>query len=217
MLDRGPTACLLLHGFSGSPAEIRALGEYLAAQGITVRAPLLPGHGTDREALRKSRWPHWVRAAEAELAELEPRYGKVHVAGFSMGGLIALYLAARHEVATVTTLACPAKLADWRHLEALLSRVTQAEGGFPVDAARSLVRLASRVRRELPRVQAPLLALEGEHDHWIAAGSAEYLVQGVGSHEKRQVLLPGRRHFITLERGREEVFRVVHGWVMQYM
>ena len=43
----GESACLLLHGFTSSPYEMRLLGEYLGREGYTVSIPLLPGHGTD--------------------------------------------------------------------------------------------------------------------------------------------------------------------------
>jgi carboxylesterase len=232
--EKGPTACLLLHGFSGSPAEIRPLGESLAAQGITVSAPLLPGHGTTPDDLRQTRWPQWVRAAEAELVGLQERYCQVHLAGFSMGALIALYLAAHHGgVASVTTLACPVKLADWRQVFVPLARyfvkdyparVSNPEiaaqldsyDRFPVDAIHSLLHLAKQVRKDLPRVEAPLLALQGDRDKWIAQESAEYLMANAGSAAKEMRLLAGRNHLITLERGREEVFREVHRWVASH-
>lgn len=231
--ERGPVACLLIHGFSGSPAEVRPLGEYLAEQGVSVKAPLLPGHGTTPEDLQKTRWPQWVRAAEHELAELQAQHGRVHVVGFSMGGLVSLYLGAHRELASVTTLSTPAKLADWRQILVPLARyfvkyypakVSNPEiaaqldsyDRFPVEAMHSLLRLARQVRRDLPRVTAPLLALQGDRDRWIAGESGDYIVANAGSSEKNLVLLPGRNHLITLERGREEVFRRVHDWIVSH-
>ncbi|HWI64421.1 MAG TPA: alpha/beta fold hydrolase [Symbiobacteriaceae bacterium] len=230
--EQGPTACLLLHGFSGSPAEVRPMGEYLAANGVTVSAPLLPGHGTDPEDLRRTRWPQWIRAAEAELARLQERYGRVHVAGFSMGGLIALYLAAHCEPATVTTLACPIRLADWRQLLVPLAkyfvpyypaRISNPEiaaqldsyDRFPVATIHSLLHLARQVRKDLPRVSAPLLVVQGERDKWIAEESADFIMANAGSAVKEQLMLPGRNHMVTLEHGREEVFRSVLTWIGQ--
>ncbi len=233
VFEQGPTACLLIHGFSGSPAEIRPLGEYLAAQGITVKAPLLPGHGTTPEDLRQTRWPQWVRAAEAELGEMKARYGRVHVAGFSMGGLVSLYLAAHHEVATVTALSCPSKLADWRQIFVPLAKYLmpyyptkisnpelaeqmESYDRFPMAAVHSLIHLARQVRKDLPRVRQPLLVMQGDRDRWIAEESGSYIMANAGSAEKEFVSLPGRNHLITLERGREEVARAVHGWIQKH-
>jgi carboxylesterase len=221
--ERGPTACLLLHGFAGSPAEIRPLGDYLAERGITVRAPLLPGHGTSPEDLGRTNWPQWVRAAEAELVKLRSTYGHMHLAGFSMGGLLTLFLAAHQPVASVTTLSCPFRLADWRQILVPLARISnpsiaaelESYDRFPMNAIDSLLHLGKRVRLDLARVEAPLLVLQGERDRWIAPESAEQILQGVSSSVTERVLLPNRNHLITLEQGREEVFALVHQWLLR--
>lgn len=89
------TAVLLLHGFSGSPWEVRPLGEGLAARGYHVVAPLLPGHGGTPEAMLFVTWREWLAAAEVALASLS-RFERVVVAGLSMGGLLGVLLAARY-------------------------------------------------------------------------------------------------------------------------
>lgn len=88
-------AVLVLHGFTGSPWEVRPLGEALAARGFHVEAPLLPGHGGAPEALGFVTWRDWVASAEGALASLLARFGEVSVAGLSMGALLGLVLAAR--------------------------------------------------------------------------------------------------------------------------
>lgn len=67
----GPTSCLLVHGFSGSPPEIRPMGEYLTAQGLTVLGVRLAGHGTFPEDMAKTTWHDWVASAEEDLRELQ--------------------------------------------------------------------------------------------------------------------------------------------------
>lgn len=85
---------LCLHGFTGSPAEMRPLGEYLAEQGFTVEGPLLPKHGGMPEELKGATWRDWVAHARDALNALADRCPRVFMAGLSMGGLIALHLAA---------------------------------------------------------------------------------------------------------------------------
>ena len=48
--------CLLIHGFSGSPSEMRFMGERLAKAGWTVSGILLSGHGTTPEQMAKTTW-----------------------------------------------------------------------------------------------------------------------------------------------------------------
>ena len=91
----GDVGALLLHGFSGAPTEVRGLGEHLAARGVVVSAPLLPGHGVDHHHLERSNRRAWRQAAHEALQALQARCTRVVVVGQSMGGLLALELAAR--------------------------------------------------------------------------------------------------------------------------
>lgn len=97
--DVGPpnakTAVLLVHGFTGSPWEVRPLGEALAARGYRVHAPLLPGHGSTPEAMLWVTWREWLSAAEDALARLAG-FERLVVSGLSMGALLGTLLAARH-------------------------------------------------------------------------------------------------------------------------
>jgi carboxylesterase len=102
----GAKAALCLHGFSGTPFEVRPLAEALAARGYTVSAPLLAGHGGTVAELAATRASDWLASAERALAALQAEVGgaPVAVAGFSLGGLLALRLAVE-KPASVTALA----------------------------------------------------------------------------------------------------------------
>ena len=63
-------AVLLLHGYTGTTAEMRPLGEYLHQRGYTVLCPRLPGHGTSVEDLHKTEASQWVAAAKLAYAVL---------------------------------------------------------------------------------------------------------------------------------------------------
>ena len=64
------TGFLLCHGFTGTPASMRAWGDHLAGAGFTVRCPLLPGHGTVWTDMNRTTWPDWYGAARTELLSL---------------------------------------------------------------------------------------------------------------------------------------------------
>src|ERR1700680_4110392 len=105
-LGEGRRGVLLLHGFAGTPPELRRLGEHLAAHGYRCRGTELAGHGTTPEALEATDRGDWIAAAQAELDALARDSDEVMVAGQSMGGTIALHLAATDlRVAAVATLA----------------------------------------------------------------------------------------------------------------
>src|SRR5436305_8863266 len=92
----GTRGCLLIHGFAGTPPEMRGLGEYLAAAGYDVMGPLLAGHGLTPEAMAQTRWTVWARSAQDALTALGRDCREVFVAGQSLGGTLALHLAAAY-------------------------------------------------------------------------------------------------------------------------
>lgn len=117
--DGGPVGVLLIHGFGGIPAELRPLGEFLAEQGYTVSSVLLARHGQMPEALRGVRWQDWYASVEQGWRELRARCERVIVIGFSLGGLLALHLAAQQPVDGVILLAAALHLAGGWPLHAL--------------------------------------------------------------------------------------------------
>ncbi|MGC9333124.1 MAG: alpha/beta hydrolase, partial [Anaerolineae bacterium] len=86
---RGTTGCLLLHGFTSTPEEMRWLGQDLAGRGYTVLGARLAGHGTEPRDLARTRFRDWRISVEEGLALLRGAAERIVVAGQSMGGLLA--------------------------------------------------------------------------------------------------------------------------------
>ncbi|MBA3945251.1 MAG: alpha/beta fold hydrolase [Herpetosiphonaceae bacterium] len=82
--------CLLVHGFTGGPDDLRPLADQLAACGYSVALPLLPGHGNHNVELGKYRWQAWSAAVHEQLVELRKRCRVIVLIGFSMGGALSL-------------------------------------------------------------------------------------------------------------------------------
>ncbi len=89
----GSSSALLIHGFLGSPRELRPLAQELTEAGVTARGVLLPGFGEDIARLEQVRVADWLNAARAAWLETR-RASHTTLIGFSMGGAIALRLAA---------------------------------------------------------------------------------------------------------------------------
>ena len=104
-------ACLLIHGFSGTPTEMRGLGDALAEQGIRVYGVLVAGHNGDPEELVASGRKTWLASVEEGLTQLI-HYKTVFVVGLSMGGVLALNLAIEHpdRLAGVIAMSTPTRL-----------------------------------------------------------------------------------------------------------
>jgi carboxylesterase len=211
---------LLLHGFTGSPLEMRLVGDYLHERGFTVFAPLLPGHGTSADDLNESEWTDWVDCAEEALVETRSRCERVFVGGLSMGSLLTVYLAG-HYALPGAALYSPALKVTNRliHLSPVLkylipnkpkskrSDLTDPEAihrkwsydAFPSFGAHELLKLKRRARRLLPQVTCPLLIIHSTGDETIHPNSAELTCERAGSADKKLITLQGSGHVITVD------------------
>ncbi|NJM05300.1 alpha/beta fold hydrolase [Candidatus Gracilibacteria bacterium] len=115
----GQTGCLLVHGFSGSPAEMRELGRSLATHDHTVLGLRLAGHVDDPLALHLTPWRDWLASARQGFVTLAERCERVVLVGFSLGGALAALLAYEMPVAGLVMLSTPASLQGDRRLVAL--------------------------------------------------------------------------------------------------
>jgi carboxylesterase len=117
----GP-AVLCLHGFTSTPYEVAPLARGLASAGFFVSAPMLAGHGENPTILATTRWQDWLASAEAAFDRLRTAAGErpVALAGFSMGGLLALRLARLRpqHVSALVLLSVPLRLRDWQRVVA---------------------------------------------------------------------------------------------------
>src|SRR5258708_12176727 len=89
-LGSGDRGVLLIHGFCGTPPEMRGLGDHLAQSGFRVHGALLAGCGTTPEDLAATSWTDWIASAQAQLDELKRECRQVFLARQSMGGTITL-------------------------------------------------------------------------------------------------------------------------------
>ena len=94
----GRQAALLVHGFPGTPAEMRTAGEVIHAGGWTVQGLLLPGFGVDFQTLPARRHIDWIEAIDHAVAVLRQEHDTVLLVGNSMGAALALRVAAHHAV-----------------------------------------------------------------------------------------------------------------------
>ena len=235
----GPVGCLLVHGFSGAPAEMRPLGSYLQARGLTISAPLLAGHGTNPEDLNRVRWRDWLGSAEQVLRELLATCEQVFIAGLSMGALITIHLAIKYPETAGIALYSPAlkaanKLAFLTPLARYVVRqfpkpapddLTDPDAAdriwqyptYPVGGASELGRLQRYVRSELRDVRAPAIVFFSTRDTSIHPTSGKLVFEGLGSQDKELVILHNSGHCMTVDSERESIFARTYGFFLSQM
>ncbi len=98
-LESGADAvALLVHGFPGTPAELRPVGEMLHRAGLSVEGMLLPGFGPDFLNVATYQNQEWLAAVLARLNALRSRFAHLLLVGNSMGAALAIQAAARTPV-----------------------------------------------------------------------------------------------------------------------
>ncbi|UGQ11822.1 alpha/beta fold hydrolase [Yinghuangia sp. ASG 101] len=232
----GRSGVVLAHGFTGTPHNIRPWADHLAEAGHTVALPLLPGHGTRWEDLEATRWTDWYGGVESAFTDLLGRCDRVFACGFSMGGALALHLAATHprDVAglilvnpSVGTRSPGPRLLGRAPVIARVKRTSHGIGGdvskpgvvtagydhVPVRAAYQLTRLWRTVRGELGRVAAPTLLFRSATDHVVDGRSAELIRAGLRHAELREETLHASYHIAPLDHDAEHVFAGTVEWI----
>jgi carboxylesterase len=96
-LRGGHAAALLVHGFPGTPAEMRPLAEILHCQGWTVQGILLPGFGSQFSEILQRGYGDWLEAIGQAIQVLKQKYSLVLLVGYSLGGALSLSAAARFQ------------------------------------------------------------------------------------------------------------------------
>jgi carboxylesterase len=216
ILGEGGPGVLAMHGFTGSPFEVRAIGELLHRLGFGVYAPALAGHATAEADLEGTTADDYLEAAERAYDEASRRFDRLYVLGLSMGGTLALHLAANrrfHGIVTVSTpvflypmvglsasvieqwapgLRMPANFAAWQGNVVGYKTTT-------IAAAKVVVDVLEKVRPTLGRVTAPLLIVQSTRDLTVPVASARTIYDSAGSPLKRLELVDAGSHLMTVE------------------
>jgi len=223
----GPGGALVLHGLTGSPQSVAGLAGALAAAGLKAEVPLLPGHGTSVDDLLGCRWDDWAGAAQAAFDRVASQGGPVVVAGLSMGGTLAVWLAARRpEVAGLVVvnpyIDPPATsfcellrgIRDSGHdrLPAVGGDIADpsaredAYDAMPVEPLLSLCEALGDVAARLGDVTCPTLLFSSRVDHVVPPVSGDVLAERVSGPLER-VWLDRSFHVATLDHDRDLIER----------
>ena len=230
----GDVGLLFLHGFTGSPYEGRYLADYFSRKGYAVWVPLLPGHGTRPEDLEPVSYRQWIDAVVDYYHQMRERYDRVVVCGQSMGGALALHLAAHYPVDVLVTLAAAVFVKDWRLTLLPLARkliryqfkskgpdIRNKEAKsqsasyhkYPIKSLEQFLELIAFVKSELPEVTSPALLFHSPRDHTITYENLDYIARHISSPVKKTVTVENSNHVISVDNDRMFIFAEIEKFI----
>jgi carboxylesterase len=207
--------------------------------------PVLRGHGADSpEALRGVTWHDWVADGKAALQDLLKEAEKVIIFGHSMGGIVALTLAAENEhsvdsiVLAAAAVQLVSPLAPGRPFHFLMplvrifvkkwdmppvyadQQLAQYDTNYrwaPMDALLSFIEFTAVTRRRLAEVHMPTLIIQSRKDTTVAPESANIIYNGISTplDQKRIVWFKVTEHEMFRDCERETTVEAVVQYVRE--
>lgn len=238
--DGARVGCLLVHGFTSTPYDVRALGAYLAEHGIAAHGMLLAGHGTTPADLATTRLPDWLNSIRVAHAELRKHCSTVFVLGISLAGNFLVTLAQELPSEGLILIGIPLRIRGersyralyytmravgkryqrkWyqRSLDADIRRERPNYPAIPLVCLRDAARAIEMSRHLLPAVRCPVLAIQSTTDHAVDKESMDQLQEGVGSADVSIQWFPDRYHVVLVDHGKEEVFERIHAFIAAHL
>lgn len=225
--------CLILHGYTGGPYEVAPLSSYLKKNtNWFIHVPTLPGHGRDLE-LEDIPYTHWINTAEQALKTLKKQYDEIHVIGFSMGGMIGAYLAAKYHIPKLVLLAPSGKYLSWKQLACdmgklladgvqnklgknkLFLQYKRKAGMIPFQSNIEFIRLVRFTRKYIRHVQSDVLIAQGYQDGMVPFKTAYYLYEKMMTPNKEVVFFDHSKHLICLGEDKDTLNRLVHQFLLK--
>lgn len=210
------TGCLIIHGYTGGPYEVDPLRVYLEEHtDWRVEVPVLTGHG-DELNLTDVPYEVWLEDAEAVLKVLQESCDLVYIIGFSMGGMIAAYLAGIHQIDKLVLLSTARKYLSFKYLsyyvgkmigDGFKGRLQENEmylhykskiGHIPLRSNIEFMKLVRETKTYLQDIRSPVLIAQGQKDGLVPLKTAYALEDEIGSKEKEVVFFEESDHLICL-------------------
>ncbi|UFT99812.1 alpha/beta fold hydrolase [Radiobacillus kanasensis] len=222
--------CMCIHGFTGGPYEVAPVANFLQTRtNWDVRVPTLPGHGR-LLSLKNRTYQQWIASAEQTIQELKKDCDVVYIVGFSMGGMIAAYLAAKYKVDKLVLLSasrkyisltqmardifsfikdgCKGCLGENEHYQ----RIKEKRGLIPFQAFIEFWKCMQYTKPYIRSLDCPVLIAQGQRDGMVPVKSAYYLEKEIPS-PTQLVLFQKSKHLLCLGEEKDEIFKSIYSFL----
>jgi len=236
--EPGQPGCLLIHGFTGTPKEMRWMGEYLSQQGYSCLGIRLAGHATRPEDMIRSRYTDWMASVEDGYHVLCGATDSIYLVGLSMGGVLSLLMSTRLKVAGVIAMSTlyhmpsdyplwvmkllskfvryrpkskEAPGASWFDKDAYSKHISYPEN--PVRSGAELKQLLAEMRAALQKVDVPVLLIHSKNDNYVLPENMEHIYAELRTSDKTKRYITGSNHAVTRDAAREQVFEAAAAFI----
>jgi len=236
--ELGQPGCLLIHGFTGSPKEMRWIGEYLNQQGYPCLGIRLTGHATRPEDMIRSHYTDWMLSVEDGYHLLRGMTNRIYLVGLSMGGMLSLLISTKLDVAEVvamsTTYRIPSDFpagvmklashfvryqpqgkeepgASWFDKSAYAEHISYPQN--PVRSGAEVQTLATEMRASLPNVEVPVLLIHSKNDTFVLPENAEHIYNDLRTSDKTKLYVTESGHVVTRDASRNQVFEAASAFI----
>lgn len=237
-LPGGRTACLLIHGFTGAPTEMRWLGEYLNKKGYTVLGVRLAGHGTTIEDMVRTRWQDWVASVEDAWHLLKDNVDDIFIIGLSMGGVLGLINSAKFPVKGAVVMSTPFEIparvvktfrwwipfistfypykkkeirSGWFKPEAREGHISYAHN--PTRSSLELLKMLEAARKAMPQITAPVLVIHSRDDEYVLPYNADLIYAQLEKAPKELLYIEKAGHVVTRDGDIDRLFDKIEKFI----
>jgi carboxylesterase len=237
----GRTGVLLVHGFTGTPKEVRWMGEDLNKHGFTVLGIRLHGHATQPDDMIASRWTDWTASVEDGFNLLSNSVDRIFLVGLSMGGVLSLLMSTKLNVAGVIAISTPYLLprdhhypiwfirlysqfikyapkskeipgSSWHDKEAYAQHISYPQN--PINSIAELKLLLWELQAALPKVNKPVLLIHSKDDKYVAPENMEMIYEKlINVKDKSKFYVTESGHVVTSDAARHQVFELARNFI----
>jgi carboxylesterase len=240
-LPRGEVGCLLIHGFTGTPFEMREMGEYLGACGFSALGVRLFGHATTKEDLYRVNWQDWASTVEDGYQILSGVASQIFIIGLSMGSLLAIKFSRYNPVQGLVLISTPYYAPDprlntigpflpyirhvyrsyaksdshWDDPRAGLNHIEY--DGYPLRGVQEVGTILGEAVSLLPKLRIPTLLVHSLQDRSVIFDHARLVMHALGSSHKRLKVLERSAHNVPRDSERRSVFEDCASFIRQVL
>jgi len=225
---------ILIHGFTGTPYDLKELAEFLHSKNISVKAPLLPGHGSHWSDLEKVSAKDWQEAIDNELKNYFEEFKKIYLIGYSFGANLALNMAVKYpeKISGIVSLGISVYLRnDWSarlllpivhnlfkkyrkpYIRNKLLEEYEDSGAYAHIPTKSVYDFYQFIdqytKKELPEVKVPILIIHSVDDKVTHPKSSIFVHQKISSPQKELLIVDDINHNPLNSKTRDDIFNKI--------